>query len=383
MKVSKFLATPFLILAVCFLQVVSAPVVYADSNSDAKVENNKKETLSSLLVDLDAEIQKLKSLKKTEQDDIDSINKVVSKLKARIDKRKIKEAFLILLLVMVAGAFGGFVDGLTTNNTYKVTLLKGKKTDIGFLGDMLVGAIASVAIFTVAGSIFKLSEELNDIWNAPSLIKIFAWCALSGYAGIRLLNPLSKKMVKQLAGEAARDTVKSRSTENAEVTLSLKDAQDKLNDYAMKKDELIEAKKYEKVEELLDTALNKYDLVTDVEPLNKEALRGKARIFRRKAELAIDQGKDAANYWSKAIELLKQIVDNDPNAALSYYSLACIRSLSKGKDEDIIADLEKAIEIQPKLKETARLDVDFERLRKGGNLQLLKLVGKVESTEAT
>lgn len=268
----------------------------------------------------------------------------------------------ILLWITAAGAFGGFVDGLIVSRSYA---LRWKKLviDIGSLGDVLVGAAAGLAIFTVATAVFNLKlEELN---KSEMFVKLVAWGVLSGFAGLRLLEGMSKKLVEDIATKVAEDTVKRAVVQDVESEINIKAGEAALTKYDMAKENGWLQTRQEETKNFLDTAFLKFDVVLAKQPDNELALRGKSKAYRRKAELekANQNAKAEKESWDQAIGILSRIVYRSPTASTAYYNLACYKQLSGGGITDVIGDLRKAIAISPTLKNNAKTDPDFAGIR--------------------
>lgn len=111
----------------------------------------------------------------------------------------------LVAVVMGFGGLGGFVDGLTTDIVYRVNF-GGRSVDIGSLGDVLAASTAAIAIFTVGNALFP-EMQLKSFGTDPGeSIRIIALSVLSGYAGVRLLDPLTRKLVEQISSEGAGAT---------------------------------------------------------------------------------------------------------------------------------------------------------------------------------
>lgn len=272
----------------------------------------------------------------------------------------------VLLLIAGSGAFGGFVDGMIVSRRYAVRW-KEKSWDIGSLGDVLVGAAASLAIFTVATSVFNLS--LAKLSDADMFVKLIAWGVLSGFAGLRLLEGMSKQLVEEIATKAAEDAVKKAVTQDIEVESNIKAGEAALTKYDMGKELgwLKDKAREKEAEALLKTAFLKFDAALEKQPDNEQAERGKARAHRRQAEREHEKGnvKEAQQSWASAIALLQKTINRNPNASLAHYNLACYMRLSHASDEEVFGSLRKAIQISPALKNNAKSDPDFDaRFRK-------------------
>jgi tetratricopeptide (TPR) repeat protein len=286
-------------------------------------------------------------------------------------------ALELLLTIALAGGFGGFVDGLITKTEYTLRLpfTKAKKgrsdvpnwaeIDFGTFGDILIGAAAGVAIFVVAGGL--LSINVADLSKTPdAYLRVIALGVLAGFSGLKLLGGLSRKLVEDISTKTALETVKREMQKNTDAVVYTKEADALLNEFDADYKKSTHHTGPEATErgKLLDGALAKYDAALTADPAGEEALRGKARAFRRKANAATDQGKsaDAVTLWNKAIEILSSILALNNQSAPSYYNRSCYRHLAGQKGDDVLSDLATAIAIAPALKQYAQHDVDFTSL---------------------
>lgn len=288
-----------------------------------------------------------------------------------MQRNELLSAFAVLAIILFAGAFGGFVDGLVHQKSYCLRVGH-HSVDLGSLGDALVGATASVAMFTVAGAVFGI--QWNDVAKTEHFIRIVAWGVLSGYAGIRLLNPLSISAVERIATSAARQTVRESNRQDTETSLALIDANLYLNRYDMQSRDLVRQGRAADAESLLKRAEANFDVVLGAEPSNSEALRGKAKVYRRLADRAAPP--DKAKYWDLALGILSDMIRRDDRAALAYYNRGCYEALM-GRKDDAIADLRQAVGITDKLRDAANADPDFDAIR--GDPRFRDIAGRTEA----
>ncbi|WP_284614768.1 TPR end-of-group domain-containing protein [Aquabacterium humicola] len=268
----------------------------------------------------------------------------------------------VIGVVMLFGALGGFVDGLTTDISYKVSW-GSRSFDIGSAGDALVGMTAAIAIFTVASALFpdlKVEQFGNDM---TQLIRVVALGVLSGYAGIRLLNPLTRKIAEQIATDKADAAVRAARTQSVELTINVKDGDRKLIEFDLRKEQLLAAGGFDEAQRILEQAQQRFKAALEVDADDAEALMGSAKVARRKAELAGQQGRDAAADWTAALRALDAVTSRDPRAARAWYNKACYKALMGKPPAEVVRDAGKAFELLPALKERARTDPDFAGLK--------------------
>jgi tetratricopeptide (TPR) repeat protein len=272
---------------------------------------------------------------------------------------------IAVVAVMFFGALGGFADGLTTDIAYKVTLGQ-KSYNLGSLGDAVAGATAALAIFTVAETLFGFSvcqviSNKTGYVSFSTAMRIIAIGVLSGYAGIRLLNPMTRKLAQQIATETTTEALKNVQTRSVETALNIKDGERVLAQYVVKKGQLFSAGApgYAEASTILDDARKCFDTALQVDPWDAEALMGAANVMRERAEVKKKQGEDPHPYWEAALKSLDKILARDSKAAQALYFRACYKSLMTKRVEEVVPDLQAAIEIYPHFRERARADNSF------------------------
>lgn len=119
----------------------------------------------------------------------------------------------------------------------------------------------------------------------------------------------------------------------------------------------------------LRNALNSGQVELD----EKEAQRLKQRlnevitqveVFEQKAqENVVSKLTEAANYFAKALEI-------QPDHGDAYYGKASCHAL-EGQNDDAIANLKQAIDLDPKYREIAKTDADFDGVRSDDRFQAL------------
>jgi len=106
-----------------------------------------------------------------------------------------------LLLIILAGGFGGFVHGMLRHVPNKYLIVWpfiNVKSEFGFLGDVFVGVAAGTSIFFIMESLFGL--HANNLTDEQTYLKFIALGVICGYMGSSLLDGLtlliSKRLVK-------------------------------------------------------------------------------------------------------------------------------------------------------------------------------------------
>ena len=84
---------------------------------------------------------------------------------------------------------------------------------------------------------------------------------------------------------------------------------------------------------------------------------------------------DAYPHWregdhAKAVELLRSVVDEHPDAGIVLYNLACAETLL-GEPEPALEHLRRAIELEERFREFAKTDEDFDAVRERADFREL------------
>lgn len=277
----------------------------------------------------------------------------------------------LLVWILCSGAFGGFVNGLMIKRSYCIRWPKsGNQTELGSFGDILIGAAASVAVFSIAGSLLNIDLSKYFI-HEDDYLKVIALSILSGYSGIRILHGLSEKYVMELAGKAAEEKSKEQiinfTAQYAATSMEIKAGSHLLNVYDKTKNN-----------DSLEMASLKFNMAIATDSSNDEAWNGLGRVKKRKALQARDAAKidEEKVYWQQAIDIFSKIIQRSPNTYSAYYNRACCKNLSGDSIDEVILDLAKAIKINLYCKDLAKIDDDFKNLRETNNQKFNELVEK-------
>lgn len=272
--------------------------------------------------------------------------------------------FALVAAVMGFGALGGFVDGLTTDIVYRVNIGT-RSLDIGTFGDIFAGSTAAIAIFTVGNALFPGISLKTFGTNLDDSMRIIAISVLSGYAGVRLLNPLTRKLVEQISTDKAREVSKSIKARNEEVVIAVKDGEKALYRYDIEAGDPAVPRDPERAERSLEEADKSFEIALRHDPLDTEALMGRAKVARRRAQLHEGTGQSGEADWALALQLLDRITTANPRAARAHYNKACYKQIRQrsGPSEEAMRDLRTALELQPELRSRAALDSDFAGIR--------------------
>ncbi|MFQ5462587.1 MAG: tetratricopeptide repeat protein [Phycisphaerae bacterium] len=244
-----------------------------------------------------------------------------------------------LLVIVLSGSAGGIILGMTVRTSHKLRIpFTGRLLEIAFLGDALVGAAASVALFFVTGPLFDLTltqEMASDQW-----IKVMALGVLSGLVGMKVLATSSGHVFERISvlDDRMAQLEKGRKTQ-----------------------ELIRKAESLAAENRLEHALARYAEALRIDPRNEDALLGQAQIL-------CDRCK-----WDEAVTTVSKVLAVNPSCERAYYDRACYKNATgKYEKEEILQDLKSAVTLDPLYKTYAALqDNHFQNLRDDERFQSL------------
>jgi len=236
---------------------------------------------------------------------------------------------IVFLIILLSGAVGGFVFAVLYPSSHRIKLPFSIRTlEIGFLGDALIGAAASIAVYLIAREMFKFDLAALSRFQLQSLIQAIGLGVISGFAGRNVLFRLSGMLFEKLS------LAEERLKRNEKLDACLRRAR-----FLLDKNP--------------DKALVFYDSVLAEDADHPDALIGKAKIYRRKRQ------------YEEAIRLLTRVIEKNPDYERAYYNRACYRNNStKGSQSrgEVLDDLRHAVRLYPDYKWYARDDKDFKNL---------------------
>ena len=237
-----------------------------------------------------------------------------------------------IFVISTGGSIGGIAIGILNKTDHHIRLPGGKTLSLGFFGDALIGSTASLALFSIIGSLFNI--EMADIGKLDVFIKIFAISILGGFSGIALLKLLSSKLLDQVKNQLAEVDMKVTSLEDIQLS-----------------EEQREMGRYVALKGGYSSALVHYEEALKINPKNKEALLNKASALK-------DSGK-----VEEALKIVKTALDLDPIYARAFYNRSCYKALLSKPIKEVLDDLNKAISLQIVFKKLAIKEDDFESVK--------------------
>ncbi len=236
-----------------------------------------------------------------------------------------------VLWITASGAFGAVIAGIVVRTSHKLRIpFLGALIEIGFLGDALIGAAASVAVFLVAAPLLNVSLEggqAQDQW-----IKIISLGVVSGFVAIKLLTSSSPYVVERMA--------------------VLNDRLERV-EKAERAGELVRQADALAADHRFEHAIAAYDEALRINPRNESALIGKAEVYAERGQ------------WSTAVKIASRVLAFDRSSKRGHYHRARYKNMAATyPKEEVLQDLRSAVSLDPNYKDFARLhDPFFESLR--------------------
>jgi tetratricopeptide (TPR) repeat protein len=293
-------------------------------------------------------------------------------------------AFNEFAITAVAGAFGGFVGGINGGGAgLRLTLPKGnasrepRQIELGFAGDILVGAAAGIMI------VLFLHFGANQSNEFPPLQRLVPLGLMGGVVSKKALAGVSDLIISRLVSEQA--VLRAEQTRIQGQTEQLRIGQVTIQDRLKKLDhinELIqEGERYlmEAEEEKTDrsrrlfkveSALKIFLQAAEIDHTHSVAFVCVGKAFKRLAGETADRGEKLRLY-QRAIDATSEAIRFNPAYDRAYYNRACYRTLVGGPVPEILADLREAIGLFPLNRLYARSDGDFDPIRKEPAFQSL------------
>lgn len=243
------------------------------------------------------------------------------------------ESYTTLIWWIIAGgALGGLVSGLVKPSNLQLTLWGGKRMKPGFIGDMVVGLTAAIAVFFLLGAVFII--DISAEATLQDQIKILSLAVIAGFSGNSLLNRLSNNLLGSV----------SEKVNEMEGKLETINRHQKAKEYLEQGIHLADNGDY-------TSAITFYNLALTEHPYYSKALCRKAMSLKR-----LDQVEEA-------LALMEDLLKHDATDASAWYNKACYRLLLGHEKKAVLADLRKSIEQLSWFKTLAKSDPDFTSLK--------------------
>lgn len=296
----------------------------------------------------------------------DTAKKLLEQLKATglaAPPPEYQEVIIYFVVLILAGAFGGFVGELDAETHYRLhpcgRSAKGKPFELGWVGGVLIGIAAAIGIMLVGDTFGVLRGKTTDGFH---WMRLAALGIISGFTGRALLSGLAQKVT-----DIAKKQVDKQMQKKEERILALNETLNEA-DRLLLRGECNQARiAYENVER----------------EFPEQRLRTQKGIANCLAYL----GKSGAGdqYLHDADKLLERLDAEFPNNADIAYNLMWVRALIHERDlqqnrtptytvEQLRSALKRAIDLDPESKRWAKYQTDLRPLL-GREPTIAELVG--------
>ncbi len=268
-----------------------------------------------------------------------------------------------------AGAIGGFVGGINTAEGNRVRWIGRparrpgngdgpRPIDLGFLGDILVGAAAGIAIvfFLNIGGTTQTSVD------AEYYLRLIPLALMAGVVSKRALAGMSEAVIGKLVSDTERLREGQARLQNQLTKL------DYINDLVQEGEGYLKegeaershpAKRIAKYESARDTFLK----AIEVDRGHSVAYICLGKALKRLAAETTEE-KGYSRLIREAIEATSEAIKLNPTYDRAYYNRACYKALAGVAASEILPDLEKAIELFEPNRAFAQSDGDFQSIHK-------------------
>lgn len=242
----------------------------------------------------------------------------------------------LFTIVVITGAFGGFVHALENDETHEIRVpFAGKLADSGVWGHVFIGICGAFVAVAIMISIFGLDiGPLAIITDPPTeslkvIFYIIAIGIIGGYSGLPIISLISNAALKKVQRqvEALEDADAQKKQELEKVTDELESVsfnfKNMQNELSIKENELVEVT----LKSVLLTAESHarngafQDAIKELleNYIPYKADEPKAYHWLALCEKRLGNNKEALNYVIKSLELKK--------SRLGYFNLACYKHL--------------------------------------------------------
>ncbi len=268
-------------------------------------------------------------------------------------------------LIPIFGCLGGIVGAIITkeNQLHFCKFRDDRTLDLGIVGSAATGLGGAAAVMFVFGiSQFDITQGGG---SADRLVQLVSITFIAGAFGPAVVEILGKallrrleKVAKEEASGAVKREVQAVTHENkAEITEA--------------KSEIREAKQLlaPRVYVQLAVSANNDDRFGDALENAELALREDPKYYR--AYIEKGRALKRLGLVKKALEAVEESLTIQPDNPAGLYNRACYKVLLGQDDPGIFADLKRAFEMRPKLREQAKDDPDLSQIIKSQKMQEL------------
>jgi tetratricopeptide (TPR) repeat protein len=266
-------------------------------------------------------------------------------------------------LVPIFGCLGGIVGAIITkeNQLHFCKFRDDRTLDLGIVGSAATGLGGAAAVMFVFGiSQFDITQG-----GADRLVQLVSITFIAGAFGPAVVEILGKallrrleKVAKEEASGAVKREVQAVTHENkAEITEA--------------KSEIREAKQLlaPRVYVQLAVSANNDDRFGDALENAELALREDPKYYR--AYIEKGRALKRLGLVKEALEAVEESLTIQPDNPAGLYNRACYKVLLGQEDPGVFADLKRAFEMRPKLRDQAKDDPDLSQIMKSQKMQEL------------
>jgi tetratricopeptide (TPR) repeat protein len=231
------------------------------------------------------------------------------------------------ILLLLGGAFGGFLGGIKTRKDNTVEMpFSWNPLKLGFIGDVLMGIGAAIIAIVFYNILPSAAPEPKAI-VLRDLCAYLGFGVAAGFTGIKILEKASGDF------------------------LALENKFDRKMQIA----ELLSEARYLLATDKFDLAVERFKDVLKLEP----------NLLPAKYGYATARNFANPNDHKEPVAILTEVVTADPQFRNASYNRACIMALNKDeyRSDQIASDLREAFRLDSTTKKLAASDSDFDVIR--------------------
>jgi tetratricopeptide (TPR) repeat protein len=271
----------------------------------------------------------------------------------------------LLVLISIAGAFGGFLSALLNYRTSfskdrSPNLIEGyflpcplnpgnpKPIKIGFLGDIALGLGAGICSFIALAGI--MGVNITRFSPPEELLRLTALGIIAGFMGPSLLKSLTVTFQTFLV---------KQETQLEEAEERRREVEERMQKYSYCLRLVQIGDAFAKWDEF-EKAIAKYDEAIAYDPTYMDAILHKSFVYAEQGDTELNEDKKKEKYRAAA-ELAEKAIGIDREYGRSYYNRACYLYLAYGEEKkgEVLENLRTAIKKNDMLAEMARYDPDL------------------------
>ncbi|MGN7612351.1 hypothetical protein ACQZV8_09725, partial [Magnetococcales bacterium HHB-1] len=243
----------------------------------------------------------------------------------------------VISITAFFGSWGGFALAVHQNEQRRIRLpFSLRFVKLNFFGDMILGAIASIASLPVWNFLqvvdLRSFDKTANTIGVVDLISLAGWSILAGFLGVRLIVKAADMLYEKLGGDSD----------------NLEQDQDEIYQKVQSAYTLIAQGEFEQAEKI----------IVDIADVNNDVLIAHAHLLKEKAEVERAKEKgggywDAVNLLKEAIKKLSLINEGSVYNDKAFYYRGCYEALlaswskddrvREGHQQEAVEALQKAV----------------------------------------